>query len=158
MQMSKPSSLELKVPPALVFLIALGGIFLTEQFIPFDEFLGEYARMVSYILMSAALIFGISALVSFKRAKTTPHPIQIEKASTLVDSGVFRFSRNPMYLAMLLLTLAFAARLDNPVALLWALAFHQYISRFQIAAEERMLTKLFGDAYIDYCSRVRRWL
>jgi protein-S-isoprenylcysteine O-methyltransferase Ste14 len=71
---------------------------------------------------------------------------------------MFRFTRNPMYLGMLVLVISLTIKLDNPIALIWALAFQQYMNRFQIMPEERMLATLFGDTYKHYMNRVRRWL
>ena len=83
------------------------------------------------------------------------HP---EQASTLVTSGVYRFTRNPMYVGILLLLAAVAAHLGSVLALLGLPAFVFWIGRFQIAPEERALRAKFGSAYDDYTRAVRRWL
>jgi protein-S-isoprenylcysteine O-methyltransferase Ste14 len=158
MQTSERPKLALKIPPVVVLLLALLAVYITDQVIPMSGFFGEWRYSISLGLLMIAVVIAVAGIVSFKRANTTVHPVKIEKASQLVTSGMFRFSRNPMYLGMLLISIAFAVRLDNPFALVWALGFQQYMNRYQIGPEERMLTQLFGDAYKQYMTRVRRWL
>ncbi|MGZ5132161.1 MAG: methyltransferase family protein, partial [Caldimonas sp.] len=102
--------------------------------------------------------FSVSGVVAFRRARTTVNPTKPQSASSLVVSGIYRLTRNPMYVGLLLLLLAWAAFLCSPWALLGPLAFVLYIGRFQIAAEERALLALFGSEYSAYKARVRRWL
>jgi protein-S-isoprenylcysteine O-methyltransferase Ste14 len=97
-------------------------------------------------------------MVAFRRARTTISPVKASAASSLVTTGVYRFTRNPMYLGLLLTLLAWAAFLFNPVALLFVPIFVLYINRFQIKPEERTLSALFGGEYGAYQERVRRWL
>ncbi|HEV8366930.1 MAG TPA: isoprenylcysteine carboxylmethyltransferase family protein, partial [Pyrinomonadaceae bacterium] len=75
-----------------------------------------------------------------------------------VSTGVYRFTRNPMYLGLLLTLLGWAAFLSNPASLLFVPIFVLYINRFQIKPEEQVLSSLFGAEYMAYKSRVRRWL
>lgn len=86
------------------------------------------------------------------------NPIKPMATSSLVTSGVFRLTRNPMYLSLLLYLLAWAAYLSNVLALLFAPVFMLYINEFQIKPEERALSSLFGPEYAAYKERVRRWL
>jgi protein-S-isoprenylcysteine O-methyltransferase Ste14 len=81
-----------------------------------------------------------------------------ETATSLVTNGVYRYTRNPMYLGMLLVLLAWAIYLSAPAALMGPIAFWLYIQRFQIQPEERALVAMFGSAFTDYMSRVRRWI
>jgi len=158
MQTPERSKLALKVPPVVVLLVVLIAVYIHDQLFPLGNILGESRYMLAQVLFALAVFIAIAGIVSFKRAKTTVNPVQIEKASSLVTSGMFRITRNPMYLGMLLLVIGFAIRLDNPIALIWAVVFQQYMNRFQIFPEERMLAFLFGDAYENYMTRVRRWL
>jgi protein-S-isoprenylcysteine O-methyltransferase Ste14 len=86
------------------------------------------------------------------------NPIKPSAASSLVTGGVFRFTRNPMYLSLLLYLLAWAAYLSNWLALLFVPVFVLYINELQIKPEERALSALFGAEYASYKGRVRRWL
>ena len=110
----------------------------------------------------ALLVIGqgiaISGMVAFRRAKTTVNPIKISTASSLVSGGPFKFTRNPMYLGMLITLAGWAVYLANWLALLGLPLFVLYINRFQIAPEERVMASLFGADYAAYREKVRRWI
>jgi protein-S-isoprenylcysteine O-methyltransferase Ste14 len=108
-------------------------------------------------LLGMAMAIALLALIQFLMAKTTLDPARPYKASALVTNGIYRFSRNPMYLALLMVLLAWGLHLGNAFNTLVAAAFVGYMNRFQISAEEKALTKLFGNAYQQYCVNVRRW-
>jgi protein-S-isoprenylcysteine O-methyltransferase Ste14 len=110
------------------------------------------------LLAVAALCFLAPAILAFRRAGTTVNPIQIEKASVLVTSGIYRITRNPMYVGFALLLTAGAAVVGTWQLLLGPVCFILYIQRFQIIPEERVMSRYFGDAYREYCGRVRPWL
>lgn len=119
------------------------------------DFLGrEY--LISFLL-GMAIVITILALFQFYRARTTVDPSNPEKASSLVVTGLYKYSRNPMYLAMLLLLLALGLLLGNAFNVLVAAGFVAYMNRFQIIPEEQALLKTFGKAYSQYCIEVRRW-
>ena len=109
------------------------------------------------VLVGVGVGLAISGVLTFKRAKTTVNPTTPAAASALVRTGVFRFTRNPMYLGLLLCLVAWAVYLSNALALLIVPLFVLYMNRFQIAPEERALATLFGDAYAAYKREVRRW-
>ena len=96
--------------------------------------------------------------VSLRRARTTVNPLRPERASALVTTGVYRITRNPMYVGMALMLLAWAVLLASPAALAGPVTFIAYMNRFQIGPEEDALDTLFGPDYAAYRSRVRRWL
>jgi protein-S-isoprenylcysteine O-methyltransferase Ste14 len=100
----------------------------------------------------------VTAVVGFRKAKTTVDPMHPEAASTIVTSGIYRFTRNPMYLGFLLALIAWAVFLGNFVAALMPLLFVAYMNRFQISPEERTLLARFGAPYESYLRSVRRWL
>ena len=110
------------------------------------------------IFLIAALIVGISAVLGFHRAKTTLNPLQPDAASALVVRGIYRWTRNPMYLAMLLVLIAWACIVANVAALAILPLFVAYLNRFQIAPEERALQARFGGEFEQYKRTVRRWL
>lgn len=109
------------------------------------------------LFATAAAIIGLAAVRAFHRARTTVNPLSPQGCTALVTSGVFRFSRNPMYLALLLALLGWALYLADALALLLALGFIAWMNRFQIQPEERILQRVFGQAFDDYRRRVRRW-
>jgi len=152
------SSLELKVPPPAVALIFGLLMWLASSLlVPVGVPLG--ARLtLALVLASLGLVVGITAMVSFRRARTTMNPTKPTAAASLVTTGPFRLTRNPMYLSLLLYLLGWTAYLSNVLALLFLPAFVLYMNRFQIKPEERVLSSLFGPAYAAYKGRVRRWL
>ena len=113
---------------------------------------------VALVIASVGLVVGLASIVSFWRAKTTINPTKPTATSSLVTNGTFRFTRNPMYVSLLLYLLAWAVYLSNWLALLFVPVFVLYINQFQITPEERVLSSLFGPEYAAYKRRVRRWL
>ena len=110
------------------------------------------------LLVVAGLSFDLAGLLSFRASRTTINPLRPERASSLVTSGVYRITRNPMYVGMACLLLAWAVYLVRWPVFLGPLAYMLYLNRFQIGPEERVLLGLFGDEYRAYTQRVRRWL
>lgn len=149
--------LELKVPPPLQ-LLAFGFLMWgLAQLVPDPAFRLPGLPWVSVTLVLAGIAIGAAGLLEFRRAETTVDPLDPGKASTLVVGGVYRMTRNPMYLGLLFILLGWSLYLGSWVALLGLPLFVIYITRFQIRPEERVMTQIFGEAYIDYCARVRRW-
>ena len=113
-------------------------------------------------LLLAGLAVGggiaLAGLIAFLRARTTPNPLQPQQASTLVTDGIYRFTRNPMYLGMALALLGWAGWLAHPLALACIPLAMAWLQRFQIQPEERILEQRFGEAFRRYRQRVRRWL
>lgn len=151
-------NLETKIP-APVVAIAIGSSMklyaLTAQ-IPIDvsPLLAEVGIHLSQLSAVVALV----AFASFWLAKTTINPLDPSRASALVTGGIFRLSRNPMYLSLLLLLVAYAVRLDSWAEWLGPVVFAAYVTRFQIIPEERILAGKFGPAFITYKNRTRRWI
>jgi len=109
-------------------------------------------------LVLAGFVVAILGVREFRKAGTTVDPRFPEKAESLVTDGIFRYSRNPMYLGLLCVLLGWAVYLANWPAFLFLPVFVAYMNRFQIRPEERHMLRKFGDAFSDYASRVRRWL
>jgi protein-S-isoprenylcysteine O-methyltransferase Ste14 len=103
-------------------------------------------------------VVGVSGVREFHKATTTVNPTTPDKASTVVDTGIFRQTRNPMYVALLLLLFAWGVWLEDIVALVFSWLFVAYMNQFQIKPEEQALERLFGEDYLDYKSKVRRWI
>lgn len=149
--------MELKVPPALVFLCFGLMMYLLAEFLPIGYF-DFYGRMLlTKILAVMGIVIALLALFQFKMAKTTIDPTKPDKVSNLVVGGIFKFSRNPMYLALLLILLALGVFLGNAFNTLVAAGFVGYMNRFQIIPEERILLDKFGRSFKDYCILTRRW-
>jgi protein-S-isoprenylcysteine O-methyltransferase Ste14 len=152
------SSLENKIPPPVVFLVVAIAMWLAAWPSPAID-IAETLRLTVAILLAA---FGVAmaflGLKAFGEAKTTVNPVNIDAASSLVTTGVYQYTRNPMYLGLTSLLIAWALYLAVPITLLGPVAFVLYITRFQIVPEERVLSRIFGQTYDDYRARVRRWL
>ena len=151
-------SLELKVPPPLVAAIVAAAMWGISHVTPLLEVARAYRVCAAIAIAAAGGFFSIGGFVAFRRARTTVNPMKPESASSLVASGVYRITRNPMYVGLLLVLIAWATFLAAPLALLGPLAFVLYIGRFQIIPEEVVLTKLFGTEYAEYKAKVHRWL
>ena len=115
----------------------------------------EVAVTIALQLSGALAIAGFAGLW---RAGTTFNPINPERATKLVTSGVYAFSRNPIYLSLLLLLMAYAVRLWSLPAAAGPAPYIVYITRFQIVPEERALQAKFGVAFTDYKRKVRQWI
>ena len=115
-------------------------------------------EVVAAFFFVLALIIGLSAVLGFHRVQTTVNPLKPDAASTLVVHGVYRWTRNPMYLAMLLMLVAWACIVANWAALAMLPLFVAYLNRFQIVPEERALHARFGAEFENYRRKVRRWL
>jgi protein-S-isoprenylcysteine O-methyltransferase Ste14 len=152
------NALELKIPPPLVFLLlAVAMAFLPDVAGVVAAPLGvRIAAGVALACIGQAI--SISGMSAFRRARTTINPLKPGAASALVQSGIYRHTRNPMYLGLLLSLAGWAAFLSHALPLLALPLFVGYITRFQIEPEERILASMFGTQYADYRRRVRRWV
>src|SRR5690554_1478681 len=151
-------ALELKVPPvALAIAVAL-AMWLVSVFVPELNFPLPFRLILAIIVVAVGAGVALSGIVSFARSKTTVNPLNPEATTTLVESGVYRFSRNPMYLGFLFVLLGWAVFLGNALAVLMLPGFILYMNRFQIIPEEKALFGHFGNAFSAYSKRVRRWL
>ena len=128
-----------------------------DRFLPFGEFDFYGRKMLIRILAWVGMLTAVWAMILFFRKKTSMDPRAPEKASSLVTGGVYKFSRNPMYLALLLFLLAWGLFLGNAFNTLLAAGFVSYMNAFQIKPEEEALLASFGEHYTRYCKDVRRW-
>jgi protein-S-isoprenylcysteine O-methyltransferase Ste14 len=157
-QKQRLSGLELKVPPVALGLIAAALMWCARSATPDFDFLFPSNPVFSVGLALAGVLTCFAGVVSFRRAKTTVNPMNPDSTSSLVVSGIYRYTRNPMYLGFLLILLAWAAALSNVLALVWLPVFVLYMNRFQILPEERVLASRFAEDYAEYRASVRRWL
>lgn len=151
-------ALELKIPPPAVTVLIAGamwGISLVAPLLEVSAFI-RVAAAVTIALAGGG--FSLAGVISFRRAGTTVNPMKPETTSSLVCSGIYGFTRNPMYVGLLFILIAWAVFLSSAWALLGSLAFVLYMNRFQIAPEERVLSAMFTTDYFAYKSSVRRWL
>ncbi|WP_420322872.1 methyltransferase family protein [Flagellimonas sp.] len=147
----------MKILPALVMLVFGFLMYLLAQFLPVGDFDFFGRRGLALFLFGLAFLVMFLGILQFWSARTTVNPIDLSKTTQLVTKGVFKFSRNPMYLGMLLILLAFGLKLGNAFNTLLAAGFVYYMNHFQIKHEEKALTEMFGKEYKAYCKATRRW-
>lgn len=151
-------ALELKIPPVAVFLIFAAAMWALSRMTPAGDFNLPYAAAIGTVLAVLGLAVAIAGVREFRRQQTTVNPTKPEEASSVVSGGVYRLTRNPMYLGLAGWVLALGLFLQNIVALACLPAFVLYMNRFQIRPEERVLQEKFGAEYLGYRATVRRWL
>tara|TARA_B100001029_G_scaffold179855_1_gene191680 strand:- start:3473 stop:3919 length:447 start_codon:yes stop_codon:yes gene_type:complete len=145
-----------KIPPPIVTLTFGLFIYFSRPFFP--EFNNELLSIVSGLSLLIGIGVLVSAVASFRKQKTTVNPLDIEKASSLVISGVFKYSRNPMYLGMVFILLSIALKFNLIGGIILTLLFAIFITRFQIIPEEVVMEKLFKEEFDSYKKKTRRWL
>lgn len=151
--------LEHKVPPPVVGVVTAAAMWWLVSTIGQVATPGQGLRAwLVGVLVAVGLAIDLAGLLAFRAHRTTFNPLRPERASSLVSTGVYRITRNPMYLGMASLLLAWVLYLGSWLALAGPLAYVLYLNRFQIVPEERALLALFGDEYRQYMARVRRWL
>ena len=116
------------------------------------------AGWIAIALLAVGVAIGLAGVVEFRRRRTTVNPMSPDKASRVVTSGVFRWTRNPMYLGHAFGLLAWIVYLGNIIAITILIAFVAFLDRYQIRPEERIMQDRFGDEYRNSLSSVRRWL
>ncbi|WP_443694132.1 methyltransferase family protein [Pseudomonas sp.] len=148
-----------RIPPPLVATLFGLLMWCAARYLPGSMQLTiEWRTSLALVVLLAGLAICLAGVLSFRRARTTVNPLKPETASALVSSGVYRYTRNPMYLGFATVLIAWSILLAWPPALLGVLGFVMYMNIFQIGPEERALTSLFGREFTRYCSQVRRWL
>jgi protein-S-isoprenylcysteine O-methyltransferase Ste14 len=151
-------NLELKVPPLIVVAIAALLMWAVARAAPRLTLPYPGRVLVAAALLISGIAIILLGVLAFRKASTTVDPRFPENASHIVRSGVYRFTRNPMYLGMLVVLLAWMALLSNVGTIVIPALFALYVTRWQIVPEERALAEKFGAEYEVYCKSVRRWL
>jgi len=145
-----------KIPPPIVTLICGIAIYFSKTF--FNQFFSYNNNIISLSFLTLGLFIFVSAVKSFRKQKTTVNPLDPKQASSLVTSGIFKFSRNPMYLGMLIILLSIAFKFNLIGGMITSVIFYIFITKFQIIPEEAAMNELFGNEFIDYCKKTRRWI
>lgn len=151
-------SLEVKIPPPAVAAAIAVAMWGTSRLAPLLQIPSGLRLGTAAAILLVGIGFSAGGVLAFRRARTTLNPTKPEQASSLVSSGVYRVTRNPMYVGLLCVLVAWAVFLSSAWALLGPVVFVLFIGRYQIAPEERALAKLFGSEFADYRAKVRRWL
>ena len=149
--------MKLKLPPVLIFVIFSILMYVLSLVLPFGDFEFFGREVLILFLLGMGALVGFISLIQFYIAKTSIDPRTPSKASDLVTNGLYKFSRNPMYVALLMVLLAWGLWLGNAFNTLLAAGFVGYLNKFQIIPEEKALSDMYGKAYKHYCTQVRRW-
>ena len=151
-------ALELKIPPPIVALLIAAIMWGISRVTAPVEMPGVIRVTTTIALALVGVVIAISGVIAIRRAKTTLNPLKPETTSTIVTSGVYRFTRNPMYVGLAFVLLAWAVFMASAWSLLGLACFVLYMNRFQIMPEERVLSGMFAASYAAYQAKVRRWL
>ena len=141
------------VPPPVIFI----GCALIMAYLPNPSPV-TINIVIAYLIALASSFVGFFSVWQFYKNKANIHPIHLEKSKVFVVSGIYRFSRNPMYLSLAGLLVAWAVYLQSAVSFLGVFLFVYFITQWQIKPEEYWLEKKFGESYLAYKKKVRRWI
>jgi protein-S-isoprenylcysteine O-methyltransferase Ste14 len=151
-------SLSLKIPPLLLVGLFALAMTLGNSVLPLPLLNTAYNQPFALLLLTLSMSLIAAGIGSFRKAQTTINPTQPNNTSQLVTTGIYRWSRNPMYVGFMMVLIAWGIVLANPLTFLGVIGFYGYMNYFQIAPEEEALQNIFGEAFTQYCAKVRRWL
>lgn len=147
--------LDFKIPPVLVLTISAGFIMGIPYILPFY---GIRSIWLCVCFIVPGIVIALSGVREFVKSKTTLNPTTPKKSSHIVNTGIYSFSRNPMYLGMALILAGLVFAWGNYLSWLGVVGFVAYITHFQIVPEEKILKEIYGEEYKEYIRKVRRWL
>ena len=146
----------LKIPPPLIVLTLIISIYFSSKKIDLINI--PFKIQISFFILSIGILIFLYPVLQFIKSKTTVDPIKFKKVNKLVTSGIFKYSRNPMYLGMLMVVLSTSIFYLNIYSILTPFLFIFWINKFQIKREEAFLTEKFGKEYLSYKNKTRKWL
>jgi protein-S-isoprenylcysteine O-methyltransferase Ste14 len=141
-----------------VALITAASMWLAARAVPGIEVSFPGHDVVTGMVAVSGGFIALLGVVAFSRAGTTVNPMKPGSSSALVEAGIYSVTRNPMYLGLLLVLLAWAIYLADVLTVLFLPGFVWYMNRYQIEPEEKALASLFGPEFTAYAARVRRWI
>lgn len=150
--------LKLKIPPPVYLLIFATSMYFLAKYWPIVSLFSEPITKISYVFIAIGIFLDLSAVSQFLRSKTTVNPIKPKNTNSIVSTGMYRISRNPMYLGMLFLLTGWAIHLAALTPFLVLPIFVIVLTIQQIIPEEKILAQKFGDSYLHYKQQVRRWI
>jgi protein-S-isoprenylcysteine O-methyltransferase Ste14 len=150
--------LQLKIPPPVYLLLTMGLMWLAHTYLPLFHWIESPWDRAGLLLIVAAIVMDFWSLGLFFRAHTTFNPIHPERTHALVTQGPYRYTRNPMYVGMLVILSGWAIYLGTITPLLCLPLFVFILTIQQILPEEKVLEEKFGNAYLAYKEHTPRWL
>ena len=146
----------LKIPPPLLVLILVISNYFSSKKI--DLIILPTQNLISFIILLIGILILITPIFKFIKSKTTIDPIKFKKGNRLITSGIYKYSRNPMYLGLLMIVMSTSIFYLNIFSITTPMLFYFWINRFQIKREEIFLTQKFGKEYLSYKNKTRRWI
>ena len=150
--------LKTKIPPPVYMLMMAGWMWSLDRYFPVYHWLDSPWNRVGLVIVGASILLDVWSLLLFFSVKTTPNPMNPDNTRHLVTTGLYRISRNPMYLGLLVMLTGWALYLGSVSPLSALPLFVWILTRQQIEPEEMILADKFGQQYEDYKRRVRRWI
>ena len=145
-----------RIPPPILALLMIGLVYLSSLLIGSVSF--DYQALLSVLLVIVGLSCALPSFRLFARNKTTISPFTPSETSVLITEGMYRYSRNPMYLGLLLLIIAATIWFGTWFGIIISLFFIVLLNILQIIPEEEALLQIFGEEYLEYKNKVRRWI
>ena len=146
----------IKIPPPILVIILTSLVYFSST--KLELIYLPYRQIVSVVILIIGLIVIVSPVVDFIKSKTTVNPVKFKNVNRLVTTGIYRYSRNPMYLGMILIIISTTVYYLNFLSVFSPLIFYIWINKFQINREEIFLEEKFGSEYLKYKSKTRRWI
>ena len=150
------SKKKLKIPPPILVIVLITSIYFSSD--KLDLISIPYRTLFSIVILSIGILVIINPVVKLIKSKTTVNPVEFKNVEKLVTSGIYKYSRNPMYLGMIMIIISTAVYYLNFYSLLTPFIFYFWINRFQIKREEVFLEEKFGQEYLSYKTKTRRWI
>ena len=139
-------------------MFCIGLMWAIHEFIQIEMLLFDSERYIVRVLLVLGVIIGILGVTEFSRRSTTVNPHKPQKTTTLVRSGIYRLTRNPMYLGMAIILLAGMVKFGNGINIIVIPLYIWVMNTIQIQPEEEVMEQKFGQKYLAYKKEVRRWL
>tara|TARA_B100000963_G_scaffold361955_1_gene401279 strand:- start:81837 stop:82286 length:450 start_codon:yes stop_codon:yes gene_type:complete len=146
----------IKIPPPILVIILTSLVYISST--KLELIYLPYRQIISILILVIGLIIIISPIVNFIKSKTTVNPVKFKNVNRLVTTGIYKHSRNPMYLGMIIVIISITVYYLNYLSVFSPLIFYIWINKFQISREEIFLEDKFGDEYLKYKSKTRRWI
>ena len=146
----------IKIPPPILVLILITSNYFSQNRLEIIYLPYKYSTSVLILLVGSLIL--INPVFKFIKSKTTVNPVKFKKVNKLVTSGIYKYSRNPMYLGMILIIISTSIFYLNYYSVVTPFIFYFWINRFQIKREEIFLKEKFGNEYLLYMSKSRRWI
>ena len=146
----------IKIPPPILVLVLVISNFFSSKKIDLIHLPNQ--DLISIIILLIGVLILTNPIFKFIKSKTTIDPIKFKKVNKLITSGIYKYSRNPMYLGLLMIVISTSIFYLNIFSITTPFLFYFWINRFQIKREEIFLTEKFGREYMSYKTKTRRWI